>query len=100
MGRTTPLRFSPPFGRLGSQVRGLDGLFESGRQRLPNWNCVARPISKAAGIDCRPVQSDWAQPSRAIGAMLRPTHALQLASLAPLIERCERHALNVMRITQ
>jgi hypothetical protein len=30
---------------------GLDGLFESGRQRLSNWHCAAEAHFKAARIE-------------------------------------------------
>ena len=43
--RTRPEAFSP------GPRRGLDGLFESGRQGLPNWDCAAEAHFKPARIE-------------------------------------------------
>jgi hypothetical protein len=43
--RTRPEAFSP------GPRRGLDGLFESGRQRLPNWDCAAEAHFKRRRIE-------------------------------------------------
>jgi hypothetical protein len=57
---TSPL---PPFGRLGS-CRSLDGLFESVRQGLPNWDCAAEAHFKAAMIELALLGDNF---SRAMG---------------------------------